>query len=767
MVDKPVRLFKPSMEGFDDLKNMPCLKFGSGECMVLKASVSLASGLLMSFMGGSAVQAMADAEAPPAADTGQLEEVVVTAQRRAESAQKVPIPIVQFTPDALKSMGVTDTADLPLAVPGFQVAPTGAGQAYYLRGVGNNSSNPGVDSEVSTYVDGVYMPFVNGNLQNFNNIASLEVDKGPQGTLFGRNATGGVVQINTLDPSFTPSVTAKAGYGNYNTYMGSFYGTTKVVDNLAADLAVYINDQMNGWGHDLATGQAVFKNYDLGIRTKWLYDLSDSTSIRFSADYDETRGSVGADVKPATGYSSQFNYITGMSFAIPGYYNVDSDLLPRYEVKQEGANVKVNSDLGWAEGVSISAYRQERTSLRLDYDGSPIDFFGLFIDSEDAALSQEFQLLSSKGSDLNWVVGAFYYNETGQNVPFGFCGLGATVVFGAPLGQCYNIRANETTKSYAVYGQATKEILARTRLTLGYRYTIDDRSIHGETLAGSTAVPGTAGDNSVRFTKSTYRVSVDHDITDGILAYASHNFGYHAGTYNLNSAGGFSLAVNPPIKPEGLDAYEVGLKSEWLDKRLRVNGSGFWYKYSNLQQQEYQGAAVVTVNAAAARIRGIDLDITTQPVVGLTLSAAGEFLDAVFTSYPNAPIYTPIPNGPLLVAPGDASGNRMPNAPRFSANLSANYALPSGVGKFATTATLAYNGVWYADPSNNFKEPSYYLLNMSETWTSPDGRYNIELWSKNLTNREYDSSINVLSPVGYAGNPGAPRTFGIRFGVHL
>jgi iron complex outermembrane receptor protein len=704
----------------------------------------------------------------PSSAGGQLEEIVVTAQRREESAQKVPIAVTQYSADSLKVLGVTGTADLPLAIPGFQLAPTGAGQAFYLRGVGNNSTNPGVDSEVSTYVDGVYMPFQNGDLQNFNNIASLEVDKGPQGTLFGRNATGGVVQINTKDPSFTPTLDAEVGYGNYDTYTGSIYGAMGVTDKLAGDLAVYINDQNTGWGTDLVTGESIFKTYDLGIRTKWLYQVSDATTIRFTADYDENQGSSGTDVKPASGSSTIFNEITGKKIVISGPYNVDANYAPSYDVKQEGASIKVNTDFGWAQFASISAYRQEQSSLSIDYDGTPIDFIDLIIDTRDAALNQEFQLLSPKESSVNWVAGLFYYNETGQNLPFGFGGPAGSIVFGAPTGDAFDILADETTKSYAVYGQANKEILPATRLTLGYRFTVDDRSIHGATFAGPNVVPGSAGENSSRFTKSTYRFSLDHDLAKDVLVYASYNRGYHAGTFNLNSTGGFSLAANPPVNPEVIDAYETGIKSEWLDHKLRVNASGFWYKYTNLQQQEYQGAALVTVNAAAARIRGIDLDIAAQPIDNLTLSAAVEFLDARFTSYPAAPIYAvDEASGALISSAGNAGGKRMPFAPVVSGNVSANYKLVTPVGNFSTAATLAYNGGFYGDPGNGYFESPYYLLNMSETWSSANGRYDVGIWGKNLADKYYDASINPLSPVAYVGNPGAPRTFGIRFGVHM
>ena len=699
--------------------------------------------------------------------SGALTDIVVTAQRREQSAQSVPITITQYSADQLTQLGVTGTGDLPLAIPGFAIVPTGPGLGYYLRGVGNNQNFPTVENEVATYIDGVYMPFPDGNLQNFNNIASIEVDKGPQGTLLGRNATGGAIQINTKDPSQQPSADITIGYGNYNTTTDSFYGTTGVTRDLATDLAVYFNDQMDGWGTDLANGQQVFKNYNLGVRNKWLYNVSDSTDIRFAAYYSENRGSDGADIRPVPGQSTLFNEATGVKFTIPGSYNVDSNLLPLYDVHQGGADVKINSDFGWAQGVSISAWGTNKAKTDIDYDGTPINFLSIINNQTDTAFTQEFQLLSAKDSSVTWAAGVFYLNRIGENEPFGFNGIATTGAFGAPPGEAFNIFATESNRSYALYGQATKEVLPATRLTLGARFTVDNIAVHGATFAGSTEVPGSGGSTSVQYKEPTYRVSLDHDITSDVLAFISYNRGYHAGIYNLNSTSGFTAEANPPVNPEIINAYEAGIKSEFLDKRIRLNASGFWYNYSNLQQQEYEGASVVTVNAASARIRGIDLDISARPFDQLTLSAAAEFLDTEFLSYPTAVFYTLTPSGALDSAPGNAAGNQLPNAPRFSANANANYTFDTGVGSFVSSATAFYNGGWFADPGNDYKQPAYWLFNLSETWHAPGNRYDVALWVKNLGNKDYDEGVNPLTPVGYVGNPGPPRTFGIQFGFHL
>ena len=724
-------------------------------------------GVFYCLMSGPARSQTTSSEPATGKDTEGLEEIVVTAQRREQSAQSVPIAITQYSADQLSTLGVTSTYDLPLMIPGFSIVPTGPTLSYFLRGVGNNQEFPTSENEIATYVDGVYMPFESGNLQNFNNIESVEIDKGPQGTLLGRNATGGAIQINTKDPSHISSADVKIGYGNYDTYDASFYGTTGITQNLAADLAVILHDQTEGWGTDLANGEPIYRNYNLGARTKWLYQASDETTIRFAGDFSEERSSLGTTLRPLAGQATQYNEVTGAPFSIPGSFNIDADTLPHYNVKQGGGSLKVNSNFDWAQGVSISSFRQNTEDLVFDYDATPIYFLNIPIHTNDKAFTQEFQLLSSSESSVTWATGVFYLNRIGSNEPSGFAGPGANIIFGAPPGGQFNVEGTESNRSYAVYGQATKEVLPATRLTLGARYTIDDIAVHGATFAGPTEVPGSYGSNSVQYKQPTYRFSIDHDLATDVLAYVSYNRGYHAGSYNLNSAAGFSEAANPPVKPETLNAYEAGIKSEWLDRRLRVNGSAFWYNYSNLQQQEYTVDGGVTVNAAAAQIRGIDLDISARPIERLNLSAAFEYLDGKYTSYPAAVFYTQIPNGPLVSAPGNAEGNQLPNAPRKSGNVNASYTFQTNIGSFVAGAGASYTGLEHGDAGNDVKLPAYWVFNLSETWHSPTDRYEVALWSKNIANRIYDVAVNPVTPVGYVGVPGAPRTFGISFETKL
>ena len=687
-----------------------------------------------------------------------VEDVVVTAQRREESAQSVPISVAAFSSDTLNRRGAASIADLPTLVAGVTLQATGSSQPIFLRGVGNSGLGTG-GAAVLTFIDGIYQPFNQGSTV-FNNLTSIEVDKGPQGTLFGRNATGGIVQITTRKPGFEPTASVSLSYANYDTFTGQGYASTGLTSAIATDLAVYFQNQQDGWGTNLATGKDVFKSRDFAIRNRTLFNLSENTTAQLFLDYRTSRGSIGSSSGSSIpGGGQLFNYLVGQSFPVP-LYDVATDVEPAFRTREGGAALKVETDFGPFRGLSITSYRKNHVELEIDYDGTLINFFEIRRRDTSNAFTQELQLLSPDTSPIKYVVGAFYYHLGSTLKPFGFYGAGATAVFGAPPGQNLGIYADSRVSSYAVFGQATATILPETRLTLGARYTIDKTSIDGFTRVGPTLIPGSSGTASTTTKRPTFRVILEHSFSKDILAYASFNTGYNAGGFNLVSPAGFANASAAAIRPETIKAYEVGVKSEVLDHKLRVNGAVFHYDYSNLQQQIFSNGGVFTVNAAAARITGVDLDLQARPVHNLTLSGGMEYLDSKFTSYPGAAIYTLLPNRLLSTSAGDVAGNRTPNAPKFSYNLASTLTIPSRIGTFATTANAAYTGAFFGDASNHFREPGHWLVNLTQSLTLPDSKTEVSVWAKNVTNRYYDVSLTFLDLVGAIGAPGAPRTFG-------
>jgi iron complex outermembrane recepter protein len=688
-----------------------------------------------------------------------LQEVVVTAQRRAESGQSVPISIAAFDAPQLQAAGATGTGDLSLLVPGLTLQRSGSAEQIFIRGLGNAAG-----TAVPIFVDGVYQAYPAANFA-FNNIANMEVDKGPQGTLFGRNSTGGVVQITTKTPSSTPSADIDLSYANYDTVTASLYGTAGLAPGIASDIAFYYNDQADGWGKNLATGTDVYKNADLALRSKTRWDISDSASATLTLDYMSTRGSVGTDIQlqAAGGPGFLFNEVTGQKFTIPGRFNVDSNFPPSYNDKQGGVALRLEDDLGFARGVSITSWQRDRPILNIDYDGTPIPFFNLVRRDSQSSTTQELQLLSPVSSSIGWVVGAFYLNTNSDMNPFSFGGLGGNLAFGAPPGEAFNIVAHELLSSYSVYGQTNFQILPGTRLTLGARINSDHASISGNTEAAGVVTPGSSGEASDTYQRPTFKASIDHDFSKSVLTYFSYNKGYNSGGFNEVSPAGFAPSNISAVKPEIVDAYELGTKTEWLDNRLRANAAAFWYKYQNMQQEVYSNGGLETLNAAAARIRGVDLDLQARPIPELTLTLGAEYLDSKYTRYPNAPIYAFEPSGALVTTEGDVSGRSTVSAPKTSGNASIIYDASTGVGDFVSAVAVTYSGAWFGDISNTLREPAHALVNVSETWNLRTGKDSISVWCKNCGDTYYDVGLNVLSPVGSVGNPGAPRTIGVTY----
>lgn len=694
------------------------------------------------------------------ADSNGLQDIVVTAQRRSQSSQRVPVSVAAFDPQKLASTSAASTSDLPLLVPGLTIQRGGGGsESIFIRGVGNGGT-------VLKYVDGILQVY-GGTPTVFNNLAALEVDKGPQSTLFGRNATGGVIQFNTKDPTSKPTLDVTLGYSNFNTFTGSGYASTAITPTLKTDIGIYYNDQKDGWGKNLATGHDVYNGKDFAVRSKTVWEPSSSFKATLTFDYKYLRTAVGNAVRPAKGIPFLYNEITGTTFTVPGKYDVNTDYDP-YGTQRTGiVGLRLEDDLGPFRALSLTSYQRNTSFLHLDYDGTTIPFFNIDRTDQGRAWTQEFQLLSQPSSPVQWVAGLYYLSNDSNMSPFAFKGLGASAVFGAPDGEPFKIYADSGLTSYAAFGQATIPIFSHTKMTFGGRYTIDKVSIEGFTESGDTIVAGSQGGASKTFHRGTFRADIQQDFSSQIHGYFSFNRGYNAGGYNAVQPGGFSPANISVVNPETINAYEVGLKTQLLDNKLRFNIAAFQYDYSNLQQQVYESGGLATINAAAARIRGIDIDFEARPIRSITISGGFGYLSSKFTKYPNAPIYSYAANGALISTAGDAAGNYTVSAPKFGYNVAVRHSLETNAGEFASSVTMTYSSKWYADASNNFAEPKHYLVNLTETWTLKDRKTSITAFAKNLGNVYYDQGINLLTPVGAFSEPGAPRTFGFSVTRHF
>jgi iron complex outermembrane recepter protein len=701
-----------------------------------------------------------------------LSEIVVTANRRQENSQSVPITVEAISGDTATAFGVTDMQSLANAIPGLRVDRATATALPFIRGVGSPVGQVSAEPSVAFYVDDVYTPASGSALANFNSVSRLEVEKGPQGTLFGRNATGGVIQVFTRNPTAEPALDIDVGYASYDTPSASMYATGALTGTLSANISLYGSDQGNGWGHDLTTGDPAFKeNRFYGGRIKFLWTPSEATSVLLNVDHDDTKSAEGF-------YRPQFGTVGAGFYPAPsGYYDIVDHTNPFWDVKQGGVSLKITQDMGWSQLVSISAYRSTTQEQYFDQAASPISIVTANLIGPDRTITQELQLLSPQNSSLTWIAGVFLMHDDSGYDPLGLSGLAVAPLISA------SSYTTQITKSYAGFAQATWSIVADTHLTAGIRYTKDQRELEGfynVDVPGVGTLPGATPNSpqSASWSKPSGRLSLDHQFTPDIMAYVAYNRGFKSGTFNAVVFPG--APIGAPVQPETLDDYSIGEKAEFFDHRLRLNSEAFWYSYKNIQVTRIVPGGTALSNAAKATIKGLDVDAAWVATQNLTLTAGLELLDGHYDSYPNGLYWIYAPNPALgisninpPVAP-DLAGNKTIYTPPFSLTLKVDYVYPAAFGNFDFAVAYNHGGDYYFDPDNGKgqlspaldKQPILNLVDASLDWIAPGGRYDVRAWGKNITGQKY-ISFGFEEALLTQFAPAPPATYGITFGVHF
>ena len=701
-------------------------------------------------------------QAPPApvqtsAGPSQVEEVIVTADRRAEKLQAVPITAEVTTARQLAQAGIINTQQLSDFVPGFNITRANAGAVPFLRGVGTFTATVGNEAAVATYIDDVYRPAAGASNYAFNDVSRVEVLNGPQGTLFGRNAAGGVVNVITRDPTQVTRIDAEVGYANYNTATASLYIGGGIAPNLAADLSVYYENQQTGWGKNLYDGSQAYTSKALSFHSKWIYTPTDSDKVTFVAYSDREYNQQGAasNIIPGTLNAAAYGHIGG-------FYDVDTNFDGGDDTKAYGASLKYEHAFKGFSLTSISSAQETDWDSTIENDSSPANFQEAHVNAKETTYQEELRIASDASSKIQWIGGIYWFGDRSNPDPF--------TQYGTGLHKPQNIQFTDTvqnTDSYAVFGQATVPILDdATHLTLGARYSDDYRHIVGGTYSYATAVSTTPtvisnyADVGTSAGAPTYRVALDHNFTPDIMTYASYNRGFKSGNYNTNTA------TQPPTLPETLDAFEVGAKTDFFDRKLQIDGSVFYDLMHDLQVQQQLSTGTYQTNAGAARYEGVDLAIIARPVQNFTLTWSSEYLDAIYTSYTNAQYNTVKVGGGYTSFIANASGDQIPFADKFTSSVSGRYVIDSGYGQYALVSEVAYHNGFHFDTQGLVQQPSYMVVNGSITWTAPSAKWEVELWGDNLSNTRYYAQKQV-SATGETYSAAAPLTFGIKLRYHL
>lgn len=684
----------------------------------------------------------------------QIEDIVVTAQRRSENLQNVPISITAVTSAKLKDIGVLTTAEVTLISPGLQFQQ-GLGQASpFIRGIGSQSLGAGFESSVATYIDGVYIASGTGSIMSLGNIERVEVLKGPQGTLFGRNTTGGLINVITRNPTFTPMLEGSVSYDQYDTITPSAYVNLPVTDTVAFNVAARYSHQGQGWGINRPIGRDVNRvDHDFAVRSKLLIEPSDHTKLIFAGDYSDIASSTFVVMTPVPGTSLiNGEHLTG------GPWDNDSTLAdPERHVKAWGVSADFTHDFDFATLRSISSVRKTDGYLLVDPTGTQTPFFNISSRQIEKQISQELQLLSPNSSKIKWIVGLFYFRNDAKSANNDIILFPAATGYPGPV--TMSKYARQVVRSMAAFAQVTAPVTEQLNLTGGIRYTRD--KFHAENITATilsfapSPPPMPFADRGLSQSKPSWRLAVDYHLTPDTLLYATYNRGFRSGGFNILNE------TSAPLRPEIVDAFEAGTKIDALNRALRLNVAAYYIKAKDLQLTRLNGAGGQdVVNAGASESYGVELEATLIPVTGLTLSASGTILHSEYTDFNNAPITTPLPGGGIFQAPGNATGNDTPRQPNKTLTLSAAYETALANGKLKLAGTYFWSAKWYSDPDNTLFQPSYNLVSGQVSWTEPSGRVTFRVFGRNLTNAKVVSQFARLAPLGDVQMLYEPRTIG-------
>lgn len=698
-----------------------------------------------------------------AASSGQIGDIIVTAQKREENIQKVPIAISAFSGELLEKSGISSPTGLTNVTPGLNFTKTVAYGAPFIRGVGIAFGTPGDEPPIATYIDGVYNPAFASLALSFNNVERVEVLKGPQGTLFGRNATGGLINIITKRPQQDTAGSVSVGYDNYQTLQASAYVTGGLSSSVSADVAVFLQEQGKGYSVNPQINRRTGREDVASIRAKLLIDVAPGAEVLVAASYTDAFLGLGNARVPVRGtlplaaiVGGQFSYDPRTAYSP---YEGQSKL------KQFVGSIQADVDIGGASIRSISSYRRTRylnefnaAATSLD-NVAPITLDYYAQEHDPIALTQELQLISDKGGAIDWVAGAYFqYSEAGYK-PFFFGFARGQVAAGAVTKQ--------TTTAAAVFGQATYHMDNGLSFTAGLRYNYEKKKYVAAGIGGFT---GLGVDASKHWTDPSWRLAVDYQASSSTMLYASYNRGFKSGVFSSNALS------STPVDPEKLDAYEIGIKTDLLDRHLRLNVSSYYYKFKDLQVFVVApgGAGTILANAARARIYGVEIDAKAVVNKYLSFTAGLALSNPEYASFPNAQIYTPAlggnplaPTGGNLVGTADATGQQLERAPKRTLNIATDLSLPlDNGGEIAANINLYHNSGFPWDPVGRIRERGYEVLNASLTWTLPNDKYSITIFSNNITNTLYHSDITESDFVD-AGAYSPPRTIGARLKVNF
>lgn len=718
-----------------------------------------------------------------------LEEVVVTAQKREQSLQDVPVSVSAMSADSIEKLNFVSSSDIGNQVPNLQVAgPYGDSQPIFaLRGISMVDYNVNQASPVGVYIDEATAG--TSYMQGFQimDLERIEVLRGPQGTLFGKNTAGGAINFITKKPEFDNEGDVTVGFGDYDRRHLSGAAEAVLIEDTLGVRAAFTYTKTDGYhenhfpgGEDLSETD----NYAVRVSARYATDNLDAVLRVFTGESDP----IGNAVIPLGSEPGETN---ALGYARPAEYDAwegSHDRWGKNEVELDGASLTLNWDIGEHTITSITSYSEGSQTNVANTDGAPNRVLEIDWISDMELFSQDLRLTTNFDGPFNLIAG-IYYGTDETNTDNELDVLVGTEDLGIPFDPSlatsgftfYQGYVQERT-TYAAYGHSTYDFTDELTLTLGLRYTKDEGEFNdSRSWVGDYGrnwvygiVPFTAPlDPAAVLPEESYdegewtgKIGVDYLIPSGGMVYGHYSRGYRSGAFNggaLLDASALTIA-----EPEFVDAYEIGYKSEFFDNRLRLNASLFWNDYQDQQYVNIVGDIVpvaVIENADKATLSGLELELTAQPTEKLTLHLGLGLLDA---EYDEASLNDPADASITY----DLSGNELLNAPKVNVNFALDYEIVStDLFNWFLHVDTVYVDEQYFTAYNDLgghgvnSADSYTQTNASLTLEDPDEKYRISLWVKNIEeNDEPISSFSVRPTYGYDYFMAPlPRRYGVDF----
>ena len=708
-------------------------------------------------------------------DTG-LGDIIVTATRNSESLSKVPASITAVAGDDLGAGGIKDVASLASAIPNLSVGDQFGVNRIFIRGIGLTSIDLGADGGVAFLQDGAQIARPAAQLSGFYDLERVEVLRGPQGTLYGRGATAGAINLITKRPTDELDAYAQLTYGNYNALSveGAVGGPIAGEKILARVSGKY--DRRDGYGINEFTGKDIDDRDAYALRGALLFKAGETVNILVSGEVFHEKDSnyafhyFGPTVAPENQLGAILGgesilSVAGASGRTANLRNIYSDQEPLNE--RDGKSV--TGTIEWTPGdwnlKSISSYHKFKRFNRDDLDASNANMFGQNnYDENSKSFSQEF--VGSYSSDkFDALIGGNYFHEdlfgsvrvplTNLAVLLKLAGqLPALAPDNALDGANYLQFGTVKIKAYGVFAQGTYAVTDKLKLTAGGRFSHEKR----EGVGTFDFLGAVNTDKAKSWNAFTPTLTLNYQATDNTLLYGSVTRGFKSGVINVGSR-------NDVINPEFVWSYELGVKTSALDNRLQANVAGFYMDYTDLQVGFVDATSVVTtVNAASARNFGLEAELRAKPAPGLTIELFGTYLNAKYKQFDSGDYRQSFTVVSL-------AGNRLSNAPEWSFRAGADYdILISGSGKLNLRADINWQDRVYFTEFNNADatQAPYALLNAGVKYTPDNGMWSIDVWGRNLADKLVVTNNIITAPLFNSvrvGSVAPPRTYGITLGI--